>query len=61
MIDDRWLKIETDNETIDINDVLPNFMFLDAKAAFPTTNNESTTMKGVDGELPNITTFAPFH
>ncbi|MCE5011331.1 phage tail domain-containing protein [Staphylococcus warneri] len=60
MIDDRWLKIETDNETIDINDVLPNFMFLDAKAAFPTTNNESTTMKGVDGELPNITTFAPF-
>lgn len=60
MIDDRWLKIETDNETIDINEVLPNFMFLDAKAAFPTTNNESTTMKGVDGELPNITTFAPF-
>lgn len=60
MIDDRWLKIETDNETIDINDVLPNFMFLDAKAAFPTTNNESTTMKGVDGELPNIATFAPF-
>ncbi|MCJ1786289.1 phage tail domain-containing protein [Staphylococcus warneri] len=60
MIDDRWLKIVTDNETIDINDVLPNFMFLDAKAAFPTTNNESTTMKGVDGELPNFTTFAPF-
>lgn len=60
MIDDRWLKIVTDNETIDINDVLPNFMFLDAKAAFPTTNNESTTMKGVDGELPNFATFAPF-
>ena len=60
MIDDRWLKIVTDTETIDINDVLPNFMFLDAKAAFPTTNNESTTMKGVDGELPNFATFAPF-
>lgn len=60
MTDDRWLKIVTDTETIDINDVLPNFMFLDAKAAFPTTNNESTTMKGVDGELPNIATFAPF-
>lgn len=60
MIDDRWLKIVTDTETIDINDVLPNFMFLDAKAAFPTTNNENTTMKGVDGELPNFATFAPF-
>lgn len=60
MIDDRWLKIVTDTDTININDVLPNFMFLDAKAAFPTTNNEGTTMKGVDGELPNFATFAPF-
>lgn len=60
MIDDRWLKIVTDTDTINIKDVLPNFMFLDAKAAFPTTNNEGTTMKGVDGELPNFATFAPF-
>lgn len=60
MIDDRWLKIVTDTGTININDALPNFMFLDAKATFPTTNNENTTMKGVDGELPNFATFAPF-
>ncbi|MFP4921058.1 phage tail domain-containing protein [Staphylococcus coagulans] len=60
MIEDRWLKILTETETININNVLPNFIFLEAKPAFPSTNNESTTIKGVDGELPNFATFAPF-
>ncbi|MDK8646344.1 phage tail family protein [Staphylococcus condimenti] len=56
-----WIKIITDEETINITDKVSGFMFLEAKAAYPTTNNDSITVKGVDGELPSSATFAPFN
>lgn len=60
MNENRWLKIITDEGTVNINDILPNFLFLEAKASFPTSNNDNITIKGVDGELPGSVSFAPF-
>lgn len=61
MIEDRWMKIITQEGTYDINDILSNFIFLEAKASYPNENNESNTFQGVDGELPTVATFAPFN
>jgi len=61
MIDGRWLKIIDENGTKDINEYINNFIFLDAKASYPVSVEDSITMKGVDGELPGVASFAPFN
>jgi len=61
MIDGRWLKIIDENGTKDINEYINNFIFLDAKASCPVSVEDSITMKGVDGELPGVASFAPFN
>lgn len=61
MIDGRWLKIIDENGTKDINEYISRFIFLDAKASYPVSVEDSITMKGVDGELPGAVSFAPFN
>ncbi|MEN1895183.1 phage tail domain-containing protein [Staphylococcus nepalensis] len=61
MIDGRWLKIIDENGTKDINEYINNFIFLDAKASYPVSVEDSITMKGVDGELPGVASFALFN
>ncbi|WP_217983447.1 phage tail domain-containing protein [Staphylococcus nepalensis] len=61
MIDGRWLKIIDENGTKDINEYISRFIFLDAKASYPVSVEDSITMKGVDGELPGVASFAPFN
>lgn len=61
MYSDGWIKLINENEVINISEKVPNFMFLEAKASYPTSNNDVIVMKGVDGELPSATTFAPFN
>ncbi|MDK9870679.1 MAG: phage tail family protein [Staphylococcus equorum] len=61
MIDGRWLKIIDENGTKDINEYISRFIFLDAKASYPVSVEDSITMKGVDGELPSVASFAPFN
>lgn len=60
MTQDKWLKIITPDETINVTDEVDNFIFLDAKPEFPKTTDEAVQVKGVDGELAGVTTFAPF-
>lgn len=57
---DRWLKIIDDNGTTNVNDYISNFIFLEAKSSYPTSVEDSITIKGVDGELPSVASFSPF-
>lgn len=61
MAEDRWLKIIDNNGTINVNDHISKFIFLDAKSTYPTSVEESITIKGVDGELPSVASFSPFN
>ncbi|MEB8175516.1 phage tail family protein [Staphylococcus xylosus] len=60
MAGDRWLKIIDDNGTTNVNDYISNFIFLEAKSSYPTSVEDSITIKGVDGELPSVASFSPF-
>ncbi|MDW4295950.1 phage tail family protein [Staphylococcus saprophyticus] len=60
MAEDRWLKIIDDNGTTNVNDYISNFIFLEAKSSYPTSVEDSITIKGVDGELPSVASFSPF-
>lgn len=59
-MEDRWLKIIDDNGTTNVNDYISNFIFLEAKSSYPTSVEDSITIKGVDGELPSVASFSPF-
>lgn len=61
MINSKWIKIITETENRDIIRETDSFIFLGAKAEFPNSQNENIERKGVDGELPGVTTFAPFN
>ncbi|WP_210146131.1 phage tail domain-containing protein [Staphylococcus sp. GDY8P46P] len=60
MSTDRWLKIIDDNGMTNVNDYISNFIFLEAKSSYPTSIEDSITIKGVDGELPSVASFSPF-
>lgn len=60
MAEDRWLKIIDDNGTTNVNDYISNFIFLEAKSSYPTSVEDSITIKGIDGELPSVASFSPF-
>ncbi|MBF2780656.1 phage tail family protein [Staphylococcus saprophyticus] len=60
MATDRWLKIIDDNGMTNVNDYISNFIFLEAKSSYPTSIEDSITIKGVDGELPSVASFSPF-
>ncbi|MFQ3853718.1 phage tail domain-containing protein [Staphylococcus parequorum] len=61
MAEDRWLKIIDENGTTNINEHISKFIFLDAKSTYPTSVEDSITIKGVDGELPSVASFSPFN
>lgn len=61
MAEDRWLKIIDNNGTINVNDHISKFIFLEAKAEYPVSVENNITIKGADGELPGAVTFAPFN
>ncbi|UTB80988.1 phage tail domain-containing protein [Staphylococcus carnosus] len=61
MINGKWIKLITKEETINITNTLSNCIFLDAKTEFPNSENENINVKGADGVLPSTTTFAPFN
>lgn len=61
MINGKWIKLITKEETINITNTLGNCIFLDAKTEFPNSENENINVKGADGVLPSTTTFAPFN
>lgn len=61
MAEDRWLKIIDENGTTNINDHISKFIFLDAKSTYPTSVEDSITIKGIDGELPSVASFSPFN
>lgn len=61
MVEDRWLKIIDDNGTTNINEHISKFIFLDAKSTYPTSVEDSITIKGIDGELPSVASFSPFN
>lgn len=61
MRENRWLKIVDENGAKYINDFIREFIFLDAKVTYPTSLEEKISIKGVDGELPNAVSFAPFN
>lgn len=61
MIDGRWLKIIDENGMNDVNEYINNFIFLDAKTSYPVSVEDNLSIKGVDGELPSVASFAPFN
>ena len=61
MMEDRWLKIIDENGTTNVNDHISKFIFLDAKSTYPTSVEDSITIKGIDGELPSVASFSPFN
>lgn len=61
MVEDRWLKIIDDKGTTNINEHISKFIFLDAKSTYPTSVEDSITIKGIDGELPSVASFSPFN
>lgn len=60
-MEDRWLKIIDENGTTNVNDHISKFIFLDAKSTYPTSVEDSITIKGIDGELPSVASFSPFN
>ncbi|CAL27421.1 phage tail domain-containing protein [Staphylococcus carnosus] len=61
MINDKWLKLLTDTGTIDVNEALPGFIFLDTKQDYPNYNDNKLVINGLDGEIPGAISFAPFN
>lgn len=61
MAEDRWLKIIDENGTTNINEHISKFIFLESKSTYPTSVEDSITIKGIDGELPSVASFSPFN
>ncbi|OEK70198.1 phage tail protein [Staphylococcus equorum] len=61
MAEDRWLKIIDENGTTNINEHINKFIFLESKSTYPTSVEDSITIKGIDGELPSVASFSPFN
>uniref|UniRef100_UPI0030F46480 phage tail domain-containing protein n=1 Tax=Staphylococcus aureus TaxID=1280 RepID=UPI0030F46480 len=47
--------------TTNIHEHISKFIFLDAKSTYPTSVEDSITIKGIDGELPSVASFSPFN
>lgn len=60
-MEDKWVKIIRDDETINVTEAIPNFIIMEVRASYPVSTIENTSTKGVDGELPGVATFAPFN
>lgn len=61
MFDDRWLKLITDNGTVDVQEEIPGLLFLGARESPPVAISNNVKMQGVDGELPGIINYDPFN
>lgn len=61
MFDDRWLKLITDNGTVDVQEEIPGLLFLGARESPPATISNNIKIQGVDGELPGIINYDPFN
>ena len=59
-MDKRWIKLLTEDGIFQIQDNIQGLIFLDAKPSYPVSVVNNTTINGVDGELPNAISFAPF-
>ena len=61
MFDDRWLKLITENGTVDVQEEIPGLLFLGARESPPVAISNNVKMQGVDGELPGIINYDPFN
>lgn len=61
MLNDRWLKIIDEDGSKNVGEHINGFIYLEAKTSYPVSVNDNLTVKGVDGELPSVATFAPFN
>lgn len=61
MLNDRWLKIIDEDGSKNVGEHINGFIYLEAKTSYPVSANDNLTVKGVDGELPSVATFAPFN
>ena len=57
---ETWVKIIEDGIEYDI-DEFAGLMFLDAKASYPSENENNVSINGIDGVLPGAISFAPFN
>lgn len=61
MLEDRWLKLITNNGTVDVQEEIPGLLFLGARESLPVTITNNVKMQGVDGELPGVINYDPFN
>ncbi|MVK33705.1 phage tail family protein [Staphylococcus aureus] len=61
MLNDRWLKIIDEDGSKNVGEHINGFIYLEAKTSYPASVYDNLTVKGVDGELPSVATFAPFN
>ncbi|WP_059776729.1 phage tail domain-containing protein [Staphylococcus haemolyticus] len=57
---ETWVKIIEDGIEYDI-DEFAGLMFLDAKASYPSENENNVSINGIDGVLPGVISFTPFN
>lgn len=60
-MDNRWIKLLTEDGIFQVQDNISGLIFLDARPSYPVSITNNTTINGVDGELPNAISFAPFN
>lgn len=60
MFEDRWLKLITDNGTVNVQEEVPGLLFLGARESPPVAITNNVKIQGVDGELPGVITYDPY-
>ncbi|WP_239706137.1 MULTISPECIES: phage tail domain-containing protein [unclassified Mammaliicoccus] len=60
MLEDRWLKLITDNGTIDVQEEIPGLLFLGVRESPPVAITNNVQLQGIDGELPGAVSYGPY-
>lgn len=61
MLEDRWLKLITDNGTVDVQEEIPGLLFLGARESPPVAITNNVQIQGIDGDLPGFINYDPFN
>jgi len=61
VLEDRWLKLITDNGTVDVQEEIPGLLFLGARESPPVAITNNVQIQGIDGDLPGFINYDPFN
>ena len=61
MLEDRWLKLITNNGTVDVQEEIPGLLFLGARESPPVAITNNVQIQGIDGDLPGFINYDPFN